>query len=525
MKGLSGLERPPNRSAIAAMQHTQSSPHRYGIINRTQLDELRTVTTRRGRNSSRTINLKILNQNRPISPLKLIPHSGYRQLTRALFRAVEVTLMVNKRLEKYALFSKDFKGLPNGWHNLRSCNFLVGENSTGKSSFLQLIELIDSRSHMLFLDILDAVDGIESVFDVCSRISGSRSTTIGYLIKERTEPDEDQRIRARLITYEAVRDELRVSKVTIVHDRTALRLKRGRDRISYRYDEYEYDPNALHSENGAEIEKIHNNSSDRFNQYHEVQWESQPDNWIWLEALNAAVRDKKGKPRITAVSYPPLGCLTHGPMRAKTRRLYHGTKSQFSSTGEHTPYMLREVLTGNPELADSINEFGRVSGLFDEIVVNTIKTKVKDKPFVLQVRKADRYFYVDELGFGVGQVLPIITDISFYPSGTSFLIQQPELHLHPRAQAALGDVFHKATLNGSALVVETHSDFIIDRFRMALKKSDHDLRSQVIYFDKTEEGKNSAHEIEIDGNGTFVDPPENFRNFFIKESIAKFELL
>ncbi|RBO51474.1 hypothetical protein DSD19_19600 [Rhodovulum sp. BSW8] len=433
--------------------------------------------------------------------------------------------MVNSRLEKYALFSKDFKGLPNGWHNLPSCNFLVGENSTGKSSFLQLIELIDSRPHMLFLDILDAVDGIESVFDVCSRMSGSKETTIGFLIKERTQPGQDHRIRARLITYKAVKDDLRVYRVTIVHNGTVLRLKRGRDKISYRYDVYEYDPNVRHAENGVAIERIHNNSSDHFNQHHEVEWGSQPDNWIWLDALNAAVRSEKGKPRITAVNYPPLGCLTHGPMRAKTRRLHHGSKTQFSSTGEHTPYMLRDVLTERPELAESINDFGRVSGLFDEIVVNTITTKVKDKPFVLQVRKADKFFYVDELGFGLGQVLPIITDISFCVSGTSFLIQQPELHLHPRAQAALGDVFHRAALDESALVIETHSDFIIDRFRMALKRDDRDLRAQVIYFDKAESGENIAHEIEIDGDGMFVDPPESFRSFFVKESIDKFELL
>jgi predicted ATPase len=432
--------------------------------------------------------------------------------------------MVNRRLEKYALFSKDFKGLPNGWHNLRSCNFLVGENSTGKSSFLQLIELIDSRSHMLFLDILDAVEGIESVFDVCSRISGSKETTIGFLIKERTKPEQDQRIRARLITYKAVSGELRVEKVTIVHDETVLRLKRARNRISYRFDTYNYDPNLRHAQNGAKIEEIHENSSDRFNHYHEVDWASQPTNISWLEALNAAARSEKGKARVTGVSYPPLGCLTHGPMRAKTQRLHHGSKAQFSSTGEHTPYMLRDVITENPKLAKSINEFGRVSGLFDEIVVNTLNTKVKDKPFVLQVRKADKYFYVDELGFGVGQVLPIITDISLYISGTSFLIQQPELHLHPKAQAALGDVFYKSTLDGSAFVVETHSDFIIDRFRMALNKGDQDLRAQVIYFDKVE-GKNTAHEIEIDSEGAYVGPPENFRSFFVKESIDKFELL
>jgi hypothetical protein len=433
--------------------------------------------------------------------------------------------MVNKRLEKYALFSKDFKGLPNGWHNLRSCNFLVGENSTGKSSFLQLIELIDSRSHMLFLDILGAVEGIESVFDVCSRISGSRETTIGFLIKERSEEDQQQIIRARLITYKAFRDDLIVTKVTIVHNEKVLRLKRGRNRILYRYDTFEYNPSVRHSQNGAVIEKIHSNTSDRFSQHHEVEWETQPDNWSWLEAINAASRNEKGKSRLSGLRYPPLGCLTHGPMRSKTRRLHHGSKTQFSSTGEHTPYMLRDVLTGSPELAESINDFGRVSGLFDEIVVNTINTKVKDKPFVLQVRKSDKYFYVDELGFGVGQVLPIITDISFYPKGTSFLIQQPELHLHPKAQAALGDVFFNATESGSSLVVETHSDFIIDRFRMALTKSKSKIRSQVIYFDKSSDGHNSAHEIEINTDGAFVDPPDNFRSFFLKESIDKFELL
>ena len=433
--------------------------------------------------------------------------------------------MVNRRLEKYALYSKDFKGLPNGWHNLRSCNFLVGENSTGKSSFLQLIELIDSRPHMLFFDILDAVEGIESVFDVCSRISGSRETTIGYLIKERTEPEDDQRIRARLITYKAVKERFHVTRVTIVHDGTVLRLKRGHNRISYRYDTFQYDVTARHAENGTAIEEMHFRTADRFNQHYETEWDNPNDNWLWLEALNAAVRNEKEKPRIGLVSYPPLGCLTHGPMRSKTRRLHHGAKSEFSSTGEHTPYMLRDVITESPELAEAINEFGRISGLYDEIVVNTIKTKVKDKPFVLQVRKADRYFYVDELGFGVGQILPIITDISFYRAGTSFLVQQPELHLHPKAQAALGDVFHSTTADGSALVIETHSDFIIDRFRMALKKGGRDLRSQVIYFDKTEDGENNAHEIEINSDGNYVDPPKNFRSFFVKESIDKFELL
>lgn len=433
--------------------------------------------------------------------------------------------MVNRRLEKYALYSQDFKGLPNGWHNLRACNFLVGENSTGKSSFLQLIELIDSRAHMWYLDILDAIDGIESVSDVSSRLSGSKETTIGFLIKERTDEGKAPRIRGRLVTYRAVRDDFVVTKVTIVHDHAALRLKRGSNRISYKYDSFKYDPKDSHARNGDALEHLHNKTSDRFSKHHEVEWGTGPDNFTWIEALNSAVRGKNEEPKIRAINYPPLGCLSHGPMRSETRRLHHGSRIQFSPTGEHTPYMLREVLSSNPELASAINEFGRASGLFDEITVSTIKTKVKDKPFVLQVRKSDKYFYVDELGFGVGQVLPIITDIAVYAAGTSFLIQQPELHLHPRAQAALGNVFFETALGGSSLVVETHSDFIIDRYRMAMQAHDKSVRSQVIYFDKTEDGANIAHEIEIHEDGTYIDPPENFRSFFVKESMDKFELL
>lgn len=432
--------------------------------------------------------------------------------------------MVNQRLEKYALYSEDFKGLPNGWHNLRACNFLVGENSTGKSSFLQLIELIDSRAHMWYLDILDAVDGIESVSDVCSRLSGSKETTIGFLIKERTDEGEAIRIRGRLVTYKAVRDEFIVTKVTVIQDGASLRLKRGPNRISYRHDEFQYDTEKTHAENGSRLEELHSRTADRFRSHHEVTWGIGPDNFTWIEALNSAVRESKGT-KVRALSYPPLGCLSHGPMRSKTRRLHHGSKTKFSRTGEHTPYMLREVLSSTPELAEAVNDFGQASGLFDEITVNTINTKVKDKPFVLQVRKSDKFFYVDELGFGVGQILPIISDIAVYAAGTSFLIQQPELHLHPRAQAALGNVFYEAALGGSALVVETHSDFIIDRYRMRLKSSAESVRSQVIYFDKSEDGRNVAYEIEISSEGTYATPPETFRSFFVKESMDKFELL
>ena len=50
-----------------------------------------------------------------------------------------------------------------------------------------------------------------------------------------------------------------------------------------------------------------------------------------------------------------------------------------------------------------------------------------------------------------------------------FLLQQPEVHLHPQAQAALGTLFCQVAAGGRQLIIETHSDYIIDRVRMDVR--------------------------------------------------------
>lgn len=74
---------------------------------------------------------------------------------------------------------------------------------------------------------------------------------------------------------------------------------------------------------------------------------------------------------------------------------------------------MRERLEKSKILKDAMVKFGQDSGLFDNISVVSVRTKVNDRPFAIQVKKGDSIFYIDELGFGVGQILPIIADISF----------------------------------------------------------------------------------------------------------------
>jgi predicted ATPase len=105
--------------------------------------------------------------------------------------------------------------------------------------------------------------------------------------------------------------------------------------------------------------------------------------------------------------------------------------------------------------------------------------------------------------------------------GQTISIQQPEVHLHPKAQAALGDLMHFLVVTEShRYIVETHSDYLIDRFRLKIKKEGKPADAQVVFFNRTKNG-NRAESLEIGTDGQYPDSqPKAFREFFINEAIS-----
>lgn len=75
---------------------------------------------------------------------------------------------------------------------------------------------------------------------------------------------------------------------------------------------------------------------------------------------------------------------------------------------------------------------------------------------------------IADVGFGVSQVLPVVVQGLLTPVGGTFLVQQPELHLHPDAQAALADFFLYLVSKGVNVVAETHSEYLLLRLRRRL---------------------------------------------------------
>jgi len=73
------------------------------------------------------------------------------------------------------------------------------------------------------------------------------------------------------------------------------------------------------------------------------------------------------------------------------------------------------------------------------------------------------------VGFGLTYCLPIVTALLSAPPGALLLLENPEAHLHPRGQAALGTLLAKCAADGVQILVETHSDHVLNGIRLAVK--------------------------------------------------------
>ena len=125
-----------------------------------------------------------------------------------------------------------------------------------------------------------------------------------------------------------------------------------------------------------------------------------------------------------------------------------------------------------------------------------------------------------DVGYGVSQVLPVLTEL-FRDSRTSmFLLQQPEVHLHPSAQAALGSLFCRIARRERQLVVETHSDHPLDRVRMDVRDGRSELKPEdvsILFFERGDLDVR-IHSLRLDGEGSVLGAPDSYRRFFMEET-------
>ena len=227
-----------------------------------------------------------------------------------------------------------------------------------------------------------------------------------------------------------------------------------------------------------------------------------------------------------------MSVFSTSPIRSRSKRTYDPTREFDDPEGSDVPmYLMRIEATEKKNwelLKTQLVEFGRNSGLFENIDVKNFGRSL-GAPFQLQVKVRGPKANITDVGYGVSQILPILVQIlnpnisksaQRDPMQSFFsLLQQPEIHLHPKAQAELSSLLAKlASQSKRSFIVETHSDYMIDRARIEIIRGNilpEDV--SLIYF----EPKGNivkVHNISFDKMANMVGVPPHYGEFFLKES-------
>jgi predicted ATPase len=159
-------------------------------------------------------------------------------------------------------------------------------------------------------------------------------------------------------------------------------------------------------------------------------------------------------------------------------------------------------------LQEALNKWSQYLG-----VASHVRTeKLNGVTWQVALKEGQQPRLLPEVGFGVSQILPILVMGLLAPKNTLLLIEQPELHLHPRVQARLGDFFVGLAKCNKQCIIETHSENLVSQLRYHIVQAGGQEKSDcMIYFvDQDETGASRFDPVEISPNGNILNWPDGF---------------
>jgi hypothetical protein len=185
-----------------------------------------------------------------------------------------------------------------------------------------------------------------------------------------------------------------------------------------------------------------------------------------------------------------------GPLRQMPDRAYRVDQSTQSGSGGSVVNVLERV----PGAVAPISEALALLGMARAVTLRTLAPGYV--AIVLTDAATGRQDNLADVGFGVSQVLPILTTLATMPRHSTVIIEQPELHLHPDAQGKLVDVLvGLAAASESTLIMETHSEHMLLRLQRRVAEGALAPDDVGIYF--VDEG--SVHRARISPSGRLDD--------------------
>lgn len=425
------------------------------------------------------------------------------------------------------IYADNYRGFTNQIIPIKRVNFMVGENSTGKSSILDLLDVFGNRNFWILDPDFVTSNGTRSFFDLVSVASSKRSR---FTIAAWDFDKNGSEIYGIIVTYKNKDGLPEICRATYLRGNLIFTIdcdKRSNDAsyINCKTSEI-FTKNEDVRKKFDEVLRRHSSQAGFISTPIPDGFQDAP---LQILATSILHFDKKTKlntvsaeknPGVLRIPRPfSQQYVNMAPIRAMPRRTYDDSIRNFESNGGHTPFVIRKMLSSEGNFKKYIDEFGRGSGLYNALEIKSYG-KSTNSPFELRINLGAKGLDLGNVGLGVSQSLPLIVEIFSRDENTCFAIQQPEVHLHPRAQAKFGSIIFTIAKNEKkSFFIETHSDFTIDRFRIEIRKNNHYIDSQILFFSKSK-GFNSIDFIEVEKDGSLSEKqPDAYREFFINESI------
>ena len=222
-----------------------------------------------------------------------------------------------------------------------------------------------------------------------------------------------------------------------------------------------------------------------------------------------------------------LRSLHHlGPLRANPHRIYAWSGAQPLDMGRTGEFVVDAMLSFRQQHDGVVVNPNEDLVAIDEYVASWLRRLGLIHDFRLEALAEGRRIFevkvqktigspevlLADVGFGVSQILPVLTLCFYVPLGSTVILDHPDIHLHPSGQAGLADVFIDAWKKHRVQILfESHSEHLLRRLQRRIAEEEIDQDDVSLFFCSTnDDGTSSLRPLEVDRFGNISNWPEDF---------------
>lgn len=231
-----------------------------------------------------------------------------------------------------------------------------------------------------------------------------------------------------------------------------------------------------------------------------------------------------------------------GPLREYPKRLYLWAGEVPDHVGIKGEQVIPALLAGRgrhyslartarrESLMSLVGSQLRRLGLIKQLTVRSVREPRTEYEILVKSGFSLPEVKLTDIGFGVSQVLPVIVECFYVPQSSIVLFEQPELHLHPKAQSELADLFidaiharEEGNLRDCQFIIESHSEHFLRRLQRRIAEEKLSSDQAALYFVHSKGGAAHLEELDVDTYGNIRNWPEGFFGDEMEDLVARSE--